>query len=109
MAVFRASHIKENTIAMVPTRGYVNNTNFSNDAIRWLDFVSKTQHISIKHALNDLGERRIGGMSVDGYCQENNTVYQYHVCIFFSIVHCICFFKKFFSFSAVFYFNFLSL
>ena len=83
MAVFRSHHIEENTIAMVPGNGYANKTNFSADAIRWLDFVSKTEGIFIQHALNGKGEKKIAGISVDGYSEENNTVYQYHVSFFF--------------------------
>lgn len=79
MAVYRSKHIKEDTIAMVPVRGYVNSTNFSSDSIRWLDYVAKSENLDIKHALNGLGEKRIENMSVDGYCEENNTIYQYHV------------------------------
>ena len=80
MAVYRSKHIKDDTIAMVPIRGYINSSNYSPDCIRWLDYVSKTENLYIQHALNGLGEKRIQNISVDGYCTENNTVYQYHVC-----------------------------
>nr|XP_042894554.1 uncharacterized protein LOC122268626 [Parasteatoda tepidariorum] len=35
MAVYRSRHLQANTIAMVPVNGYINNTNYSSDAIRW--------------------------------------------------------------------------
>ncbi|XP_054711127.1 uncharacterized protein LOC129220719 [Uloborus diversus] len=34
MAIYRSSHIQPNTIAMVPTNGYLNRTKYSADAIR---------------------------------------------------------------------------
>lgn len=92
MAVYRAEHIAENAIAMVPVRGYVNSTNYSNDSIRWLDFISETEGIEIKHALNGQGEKRLGGISVDGFSEQTNTVYQYHVRIFI-----VFFFSYFFD------------
>ena len=79
MAIYRNSHIKPNTIAMVPVHGYLNKTNFSRDSIRWLDYVATTQGISIQHAFNGTGERKIGGISVDGFCEETKTIYQFQV------------------------------
>lgn len=79
MAIYRSRHMKKDTIAMVPMHGYLNNTNYSPDSIRWLDFISATEGITIQHALNGLGERRIGEISVDGYCEESKTAYQFHV------------------------------
>lgn len=68
---------------MVPVHGYINSTNFSNDCIRWLDYVSFKEGIHISHALNGLGEMKIGKFSVDGFDGSTNTVYQYHVIIIF--------------------------
>lgn len=79
MAVYRSEHIKENAIAMVPVRGYINKTNYSNEAIRWLDYVAFSEGILIQHALNGSGEKKIAGISVDGFCAATNTVYQFHV------------------------------
>ncbi|KFM83192.1 hypothetical protein X975_12725, partial [Stegodyphus mimosarum] len=36
MATYQSGHIQPDTIAMVPTHGYVNSTNYSPDSIRWL-------------------------------------------------------------------------
>lgn len=79
MATFRSGHIKSLTIAMVPVHGYVNRTNFSPDSIRWLDFVAHKEGLHIQHALNDAGEQKISGVSVDGFCRENKTIYQFQV------------------------------
>ncbi|GFR22004.1 uncharacterized protein TNCT_496202 [Trichonephila clavata] len=80
IAVYRSGHIKPKTIAMVPVQGYCNSTNFSRDSIRWLDFVAHTEGHRILHALNGTGEPKIAGYSVDGFCKETNTVYQYQGC-----------------------------
>ena len=96
MAVFRSLHIQNNTIGMVPVHGYSNNTNYSVDAIRWLDFLANKRGLDIKHALNGYGEKKVGGISVDGYCDETKTVFQYHVSsILFSLKY-LCLFNFFF-------------
>lgn len=79
MATYRSDHIQPETIAMVPVHGYTSKTNFSPDSIRWLDFVAFSQGLHIQHALNGTGERKIAGVSVDGFCESTNTVYQYQV------------------------------
>ncbi|KAF8794344.1 hypothetical protein HNY73_002335 [Argiope bruennichi] len=82
MAAYRNSHIKDDTIAMVPAHGYRSGKNYSPDAIRWLDYISSCEGIEIQHSLNKNGERKIGGVFVDGYCEETKTVYQYQGCFF---------------------------
>lgn len=82
MAVYRHGHIQPDTIAMVPVQGYINQTNYSADSIRWLDFVAKAEGVCIQHARNGLGEAKIEGISVDGYCSSTKTVYQYQVSFF---------------------------
>lgn len=79
MAVFRTHHIQPNTIAMIPLHGYANKINFSIDSIRWLDYVSHSEKIHIRHALNGSGEVKIGRHFVDGFCESSETIYQYHV------------------------------
>lgn len=85
MATFRSKHIADDTIAMMPVGGYVKKINYSMDSIRWLKYVAHTESINIQHGLNGYGEIKIGEHFVDGFCEENNTVYQYHVSIFFFI------------------------
>lgn len=82
MGVYRCYHIQADTIAMISTHGYLNNTYYSMDAIRWIDFVFKTEKVQIQHASNGNGER-ISGISVDGYCPETNINYQFHVSLIF--------------------------
>ncbi len=52
-------------------------------AVEWLDWVAKTDNISIQHQFNHQ-EKRIGPrqIPVDGFCRESNTVYQFHGCYY---------------------------
>ncbi|XP_035222242.1 uncharacterized protein LOC118195102 isoform X3 [Stegodyphus dumicola] len=88
MATYRSGHIQPDTIAMVPTHGYINSTNYSPDSIRWLDFVAASEGLQIQHALNGSGEHRVAGISVDGFCQETQTVYQFQGCFFHGCSSC---------------------
>ncbi|KAG8176825.1 hypothetical protein JTE90_003453 [Oedothorax gibbosus] len=84
MATYRAHHIPETKIAMMPQHGYVNNCNNSADSIRWLDNVAHCDGISIRLARNGTGEVKIDGVSIDGFCEAPNTVYQavfWHGCM----------------------------
>ncbi|GBN71262.1 hypothetical protein AVEN_229710-1 [Araneus ventricosus] len=83
MAAYRSKHLEKETTAMVPVRGYTNHTNYSPDAIRWLDFIAIKENIFIEHALNRKGERKI-----DRFCEETNTVYQFHGCIYHGCPDC---------------------
>jgi len=55
------------------------NNQFSKSQIQWLEFLSKFYNITIKHALNGR-EFKIPNTNypVDGYCEETNTVYEFH-------------------------------
>jgi predicted nucleic-acid-binding Zn-ribbon protein len=55
------------------------NNGYSKPSILWLDFLSKFYNINIKHYLND-GEFLIPitRYKADGYCKENNTIYEFH-------------------------------
>jgi len=52
---------------------------YSKMQILWLNFLSKFHNINIQHGLND-GEFLIPNTNykADGYCKENNTVYEFH-------------------------------
>ena len=56
-----------------------NPTGHSKIQIKWLDFISSYNHIKIQHAENG-GEFIIPNtkFKTDGYCQETNTVYEFH-------------------------------
>ena len=52
---------------------------YSKGQIYWLESIMKEENIKIQYALSLEGEFKIPGIGhVDGYCAENNTVYEYH-------------------------------
>jgi hypothetical protein len=56
---------------------------YSKKAIDWLEYIMKRDNIHIQHAEND-GEYQIGRYHADGYCKENNTVYEFNGCVYHS-------------------------
>jgi len=52
-------------------------TNYSKQQICWLNFISKFSNINIQHAENG-GEYIFDNIKADGYCKENNTIYEYY-------------------------------
>lgn len=52
---------------------------YSYKCIEWLSYISQMEKIYIQHAIND-GEFTIPGtrFRADGYCEENNTIYEFH-------------------------------
>ena len=59
------------------------NRRYSFACINWLNFISIYYNITIAHAENG-GEFNLPGTrkKVDGYCKENNTIYEYHGSLF---------------------------
>ena len=58
-------------------------TRYSNEAIQWLNYMSKTTGLKIRHATNHIhGEAKIGKYSVDGFCAETNEILEYYGCHF---------------------------
>ena len=51
----------------------------SHEALQWLSYTAEKEDIRIQHVRNG-GEKRIGRYSLDGYCQETNTAYEYQGC-----------------------------
>ena len=56
---YRALGMPENSIAVLPPRGYGTTQHHSNVAIAWLEWVAKQRNIKIKHARNST-EVKIG-------------------------------------------------
>ena len=54
---------------------------FGRTAWGFLEWVAARNRVHIQHMFN-AGEKRVGqhGIPVDGYCEETNTVYQFHGC-----------------------------
>lgn len=52
---------------------------YSNSQIEWFNKIEQAENIDIQHALKPDGEYKIPGIGkVDGYCEDTNTVYEYH-------------------------------
>ena len=51
----------------------------SNVAVTWLSYISEKEDLYIQHVRNG-GEKRVGHYSLDGYCEETNTAYEFQVC-----------------------------
>ena len=51
----------------------------SNIAVKWLSYEMASKGIHIQHVRNG-GEKRVGKYSLDGYCEENHTVYEFQGC-----------------------------
>jgi hypothetical protein len=77
MHVFRKNYLKPQSIGLVPHGGYRRRENQSDQALRWLKWLSESQDIRIQHARNG-GEKKVGRFKVDGYDPESKTVYEYH-------------------------------
>ena len=68
-------------IAKIPPSGY--NDQYSKASIQWLEWRARVDNVTIQHALN-VEETSIPGTryKLDGDCEETNTVYEYHGCVF---------------------------
>ena len=76
--VYCTNYLVENTVAVFSDEQRLK-TKTSNKAVKWLSWVAETEEIDIEHAKNG-GEKRVGNYSLDGYCQERNTAYEFHGC-----------------------------
>lgn len=60
---------------------------YSKIACQWLTEIAEEKGIFIQHALN-IGEKRIGKYSVDGFCENSNTIFEFLGCIFHGCNQC---------------------
>ena len=76
--VYRTNFLKKDTIAI-----FNNDRQWkikqSNVAITWLSYISEKEDLYIKHVRNG-GEKRVDPYSLDGYCEETNTAYEFQGC-----------------------------
>lgn len=88
--VYRATYMPKDTIPFIPAKGYVPHTNHSQGSLEWLSHVGVKEGCRIQHAANQ-GERDLdipGVGKVDGYDEENKTVYEYNGCLFHGCDRC---------------------
>ena len=76
--VYRTNFLKKDTIAVFqPDRQL--KIKQSNVAVKWLSYTMEEEDIHIQHVRNG-GEKRVGRYSLDGYCQETHTAYEFQGC-----------------------------
>jgi hypothetical protein len=80
--VLRKRFLKPDTIGLIPAGGYTCNNNYSKKAMMWLLHMEQTDGVEIKHARNGREYRlpELPRFSVDGYCPETNTAYEFFGC-----------------------------
>ena len=76
--VYRTNFLKEDTIAIFSHARQLK-ANQSAEAIKWLSYISEKEDIHIQHVRNG-GENRVGNYSLDGYCEETHTAYEFQGC-----------------------------
>ena len=76
--VYRTNFLKKDTIAI-----FNNDRQWkikqSNVAVTWLSYISEKEDLYIKHVRNG-GEKRVAPYSLDGYCEQTNTAYEFQGC-----------------------------
>ena len=84
--VYRTNFLKKDTIAI-----FNNDRQWkikqSNVAVTWLSYISEKEDLYIQHVRNG-GEKRVGPYSLDGYCEETNTAYEFQGCFWHGCPEC---------------------
>ena len=76
--VYRTKFLEKDTIAVFDNHRQWK-IKQSNIAVTWLSYISEKEDLYIKHVRNG-GEKRVGHYSLDGYCEETNTAYEFQGC-----------------------------
>jgi G:T-mismatch repair DNA endonuclease (very short patch repair protein) len=84
MAIYRTNYLPTNTVAVVKANA---KDQFSYKSLRRLKWMESQDYVIIKSAVNG-GEYRIDGLTVDGFCVETNTVYEFHGCYWHGCPKC---------------------
>ena len=80
--VYRTNFLKKDTIAVFQHDRQLK-TKQSNMAVKWLSYEMERKDIHIQHVRNG-GEKRVGKYSLDGYCEEYHTAYEFQGCFWHS-------------------------
>ena len=76
--VYRTNFLKKDTIAVFQHDRQLKMKQ-SNMAVKWLSYEMERNDIRIQHVRNG-GEKRVGKYSLDGYCEEYHTAYEFQGC-----------------------------
>ena len=91
--VWRTHYLEKDTVGLVPHKGYLQKDVQSKMAKTWLAFLDLCYHEGkLTYAGKDAGEKKIcilGGLyKVDGFLEEEKTVYEFFGCFFHGCVRC---------------------
>ena len=78
MQVYRTKFLKKDTIALLPQHQQLKRKQ-SHEALQRLSYTAEKEGIRMQHDRNG-GEKRVGRYSLDGYCEETHTAYEYQGC-----------------------------
>ena len=78
LQVYRTKFLEKDTIAIFSHTRQLK-ANQSITALKWLSYISEKEGIFIQHVRNG-GEKRVGNYSLDGYCEETHTAYEFQGC-----------------------------
>ena len=93
--VYRTNFLKKDTIGIFSHDRQLK-TKQSNMAVKWLSYIVEKEDIHIQHVRNG-GEKRFGNYSLDGYCEETHTAYEFHGCYWHGkdlVMSCILIMEK---------------
>ena len=76
--VYRTNFLKKDTIAIFNHDRQLK-IKQSNVAVKWLSYISEKEDLCIQHVRNG-GEKQFGDYSLDGYCEETHTAYEFQGC-----------------------------
>ena len=76
--VYRTNFLKKDTIAIFNHDRQLK-IKQSNVAVKWLSYISEKEDLCIQHVRNG-GEKRFMDYSLDGYCEETHTAYEFQGC-----------------------------
>ena len=76
--VYRTNFLKKDTIAVFNHDRQLK-IKQSNVAVKWLSYISEKEDLCIQHVRNG-GEKRFNNYSLDGYCEETLTAYEFQGC-----------------------------
>jgi hypothetical protein len=91
LKIYRSNFLTENTIGQIPADGYGGNINQSVIALCWLgqlEIELEEDGFTLRSKLSPEGEVNILNRFVDGYCEQTNTIYQFHGCFFHGCRKC---------------------
>ena len=86
--VYRTNFVKKDTIAVFNNDRQLK-INQSNVAAKWISYISEKEDLYIQHGRNG-GEKRFNNYSLDGYCEETQTAYEFQGCFWHGKVFLWC-------------------